>query len=326
MKLPWHKPPPPPEFEKPPFQSGLLLGTVLFLLALQYLGAILRSLRQPGSSVALLNKDNSYLCMPCYTGVLLLFHLALIGAGYELQSPLPAGLPATNPLLFLYMVSPVVGFGLLLFSEFLSWLFTSVLGPARRYAYFRHPIMAVHASTLLFYVLSYSQGAVALQDRFGRPLYPVRYVHWFLSVSSLGQSVYMLLVNLPNSPHWLSDVLMRYMLAVPMCFVSGFVASYSDALLLSMACLAISFAAFWYMLTLMLRMLRVGELASVATGNAPQFVAIRITITIVWHGFTVVWLLAAADYITPLTEHALYIACDFMAKYLILFVSIASIN
>ena len=61
-------------------------------------------------------------------------------------------------------------------------------------------------------------------------------------------------------------------------------------------------------------------------GNAPQFMVIRCTVAVVWHGFPAVWLLAAADAISPLAEYALYVVCDLMAKYLILFVSIASIE
>jgi len=298
----------------------VLICTLLVIISAWYIKHLLQ---RPYPT---LNKNNAYLCFPCYTGLLLLFHLGLWGIGYELESPLPADLAYDNPLLFLFLLSPVIGFGLLLISEFLSWLFTSVLGPARCYAHFRHPIMAVHGSTLLFYILAYAHGAVALQDRFGRPLYPVRYVHWFLSVSSLGQSVYMLLNTYAGAPAWLPSALVRYLLAVPVCFGAGFLASYTTAFAPAMAWLALSFAAFWYMLWVMLRMLRLGEAKGVATGNAPQFVAIRIAIGLVWHGFTIVWLLAAADWVTPLTEHGLYIVCDLCAKYLILFVSIASIN
>jgi len=153
----------------------------------------------------------------------------------------------------------------------------------------------------------------------------VRYVHWFLSVSSLGQSVYMLLNTYMRAPEWLPEAVVRYSLAVPVCFGTGFLASYTTALVPALAWLATSFSAFWYMLRVMLRMLRVGEAKGAKTGNAPQFVAIRIAIVFVWHGFTIVWLLAAADWVTPLMEHALYISCDLCAKYLILFVCIASI-
>ena len=88
----------------------------------------------------------------------------------------------------------------------------------------------------------------------------------------------MLLNTYMRAPEWLPEAVVRYSLAVPVCFGTGFLASYTTALVPALAWLATSFSAFWYMLRVMLRMLRVGEAKGAKTGNAPQFVAIRIAI------------------------------------------------
>ena len=249
-----HPPPPPPP--PPPTQPHLLALTCCVILACasaKYLWTIIQPLRFPGSSrLIALSRRNAFLCVPCYPGFLLLFHHALTLTEGAQTSPIPEGIAQTRPLLAIYLVTPLAGFGLLFISEFLSWIFTCCLGPVTKYAYFRHPVMAVHASAGVFYFLSYLCGSVTLEDRFGRPLYPLRYVMWFVSVSSLGQSVYMLLDAMPGNTEYQMRVLhtrlARYLLAVPVCFGAGFFASWERNLNGSMLWLALSFAGFWYML------------------------------------------------------------------------------
>jgi len=316
--------PPPPELISWPLP---ILTALVIVITTVYFRPIVKALLGRDGRVAL-TRQTAYACMPCYTSFLLLCHFALSAAGYPRSSPLPEP-NSSSVMLQLVLISPVIGFGLLLVSEVFSWLFISVLGPATEYAYFRHPIMGVHATTLTFYVLTYTHGAVTLEDRFGRPLYPVRYVHWFVSVSSLGHSVYLLLEQMSGpKPRGLDATLVHFLTAAPLCFATGFLASYTAAFWPAMAWCAASFVAFWYMQQLMLRMIYMGEThpAIIKGGNAPQFTAIRVAILIVWHGFPVVWVVAAADRVTPVIEHALYVGCDLLAKYLILFVSLASIR
>jgi len=226
------------------------------------------------------------------------------------------------------MLAPVIGFGLLFISEVVTFVFISILGPGTRYEHFRHPVMAVHATAVLFYLILYVPGSLALEDRFGRPLYPLRYFFWFVSVSSLGQSVFMLVEALPGHQtreKELDNMLARYLVAVPVCFGTGFLSSWIMAPVPALFWLSLSFGGFWYMLHHILMMLGVAETHPmvVKDGNALQFRVIRYTLIIVWHGFPIIWMLAAADYISVITEHAFYVANDLVAKYLILFVCLA---
>ena len=214
------KPPPapPPASSWEPSAGNLLCGGLVLLLT-WYSVALLRVMSSKGADRVNFTRRSAYYCLPCYPALLLVFHAALVLAGCPRTSPIPPRLVETDMTLTVFLISPIAGFGLLLLSELLSWIFVSVLGPAKRYAHFRQPIMGVHATTLLFYLLAYTtDGTVTLEDRFGRPLYPERYLMWFVSVSSLGQSVFMLLDAMSGpSPNGAHDILVRYLFAVPVC-------------------------------------------------------------------------------------------------------------
>ena len=137
-------------------------------------------------------------------------------ACYDLRSTIIAPLTqhSTNLASSLAIALPVSAFGLLLFSEAASWLF-SMLAPTRTYASLRHPVLCVHTMTLLYYLVepstaecimcAASRGCLApvsnqrqhpngvrarcfrlrREDAFGRPLYPLRYVMWTVSVSCM---------------------------------------------------------------------------------------------------------------------------------------------
>jgi hypothetical protein len=79
---------------------------------------------------------------------------------------------------------PVTAFSLLTIAELTVFLFNAI-GPTAVYAYLRVPAMSVHGTTLLYYLWENSMeaGTGLREDVFGRPLYPLRYVMWTLSVS-----------------------------------------------------------------------------------------------------------------------------------------------
>tara|TARA_B110001452_G_scaffold22540_1_gene18029 strand:+ start:330 stop:1265 length:936 start_codon:yes stop_codon:yes gene_type:complete len=301
----------------------LIVGLGLYFIRL------VRPLLVPsGDHRVALTKRTSYYCFPAFTVLIILFEASL-GLVAPPESPIPAGLPQESPALAAFLISPLIGFSLLTVSEFLSWFFVSVLGPASKFAHLRQPVLAVHATTALYYIICYTRGTAVMEDRFGRPFYPVRSVMWTVSVSSLGLAVNMLLEEMPGSPKAkLHDALVHYLIAVPACFVTGFLASWQRSFWPAMMWLALSFVAFWYMLGLMVWMLRVGETHPMIRrgGNAPQFRVLQVVILVVWHIFPAIWVFAAAGWITPLVEHACYVGNDLIAKYLILFVTIASMG
>ena len=66
----------------------------------------------------------------------------------------------------------------------------SLAAPEVVFAYLRHPVMAVHAASLSYYVREFAVAQPAMTDAFGRQVYPLRYVLWCGSVSSMLISVY----------------------------------------------------------------------------------------------------------------------------------------
>ena len=238
-------PPPPPE---PSALPGQLANGLLVVIAIFYLSVLVMALQD--RTRVRMTKRSAKLCVPGYCSLLLLVHTALgAWSGATSCSPLEPDMLATSPVLAVYFIAPVIGFGLLFISEAVTFVFISILGPGTKYEHFRHPVMAVHATAFLFYVLMYtSPGGVALEDRFGRPLYPLRYVMWFVSVSSLGQSVFMLAEALPGYQTRESKLhkrLVHYLLAVPGCFGTGFLSSWIRAPVPALMWLMLSFAAFW---------------------------------------------------------------------------------
>merc|ERR1719199_1135643 len=57
-----------------------------------------------------------------------------------------------------------------------------------------------------------------------------------------------------------------------------------------------------------------------------QFALTRNAVFLVWHLFPIVWGLAAADAISVEVEHMGYVASDMAAKFLLLFVYVASLD
>ena len=237
-------PPPPPARSQLP---GQIACGIIVVTTICYVTFLLMALQE--RTRIRMSKRSARLCVPGYCLALLLVHTSLSLLGAECRSPLESDLLATSPVLAAYMLAPVIGFGLLFISEVVTFVFISILGPGTRYEHFRHPVMAVHATAVLFYLILYVPGSVALEDRFGRPLYPLRYFFWFVSVSSLGQSVFMLIEALPGHrtrEKEMDNMLARYLLAVPVCFGTGFLSAWIMMPVPALICLALSFAGFWY--------------------------------------------------------------------------------
>ena len=55
----------------------------------------------------------------------------------------------------------------------------------RRFCYVRHPAMCTHLVALLYYISEPPPEACVHSDIFGRPIYPLRYMMWTISVSSM---------------------------------------------------------------------------------------------------------------------------------------------
>ena len=190
---------------------------------------------------------------------------------------------------------------------------------------------------------------LATPDRIGRPLSPLRYVMWILSVSNMCISIFLVVRNVLAQPAkgcmpWrLEDAsklhaqLVRTLFAVLGVFVLGYYAldpSLSQrlpaaiSLLPNFLAMVGSFAAFYYLLYNLDNMLwraQTHPLLAVTRIGA-QFKIVRVAVLIAWHIFPVVWLLAASNVVTVAEERIGYVIGDLVAKYLLLFVYVTAIS
>jgi len=227
-------------------------------------------------------------------------------------------------------------------------VFSSV-GPRRHFSFLRVPAMIVHATTLLYYVWEPYTGAFALDDAFGRALFPLRYVMWTISVTLMSVSVYFVCESIVNKrvrgmPSWRledADALHAQLVSVLQAcvgtFASGFLASAITldaatagalALLPNGFMAVLSCACMYHMLANLGEMLfRAQENALVKlSGVSRQIFLVRTAITCVWCMFPAVWFAAAANLINEKWEHVGYVVSDLTAKYLLLFVYITTVS
>jgi len=233
-------------------------------------------------------------------------------------------------------VIPIAGFGLLLLSEVALYLF-ALAAPEVIFAYLRHPVMAVHASTLMYYIYELTSTTRSL-DAFGRPIYPLRYLLWACSVSAMLISVYYVVettLRQLRDPHQrlaaLHGDISSGLLYVDGTFTCGFLAGLRgpwgrqfNALFFVASCYF--FYAMHACLDRMLAAIQEAATHHHARGIAFQFKITRVACLVIWHVFPVVWALAACDSISTEAEHVGYIVGDLLAKFLLLFVYVASVN
>ena len=97
---------------------------------------------------------------------------AYLTAQYDLQTvTISSQRDLSDPYRSLVFAMPIAGFGLLLLSEAVAWLFAS-LGPARAFANLRHPVMSVHLITFLYYVFEPgTESCIMCATRDARPIF-----------------------------------------------------------------------------------------------------------------------------------------------------------
>ena len=322
---------PPPEPEPTlrfPIEVVLLYAVWLTVLVAAKNG---RALRNPQ------RLDQLWLCWPISLTAYLVSTYSL--SQYQLHSPERDLHTVVRSIVF---ALPIAGFGLLLLSEAVTWLFQA-LGPQRTFAALRHPVMSVHAISFLYYSSEPGTESCRMFDAFDRPLHPLRYVLWTISVSSMCLALYLVVEGEEQRAHrktgearalsfgTLRGMLVDALLGCYGTFVLGFLGSrvrLGCSTLPNFGFFTLSSLCFYMMLhrlTSMLSHVCRNKLV-VQAGTAQQFAAIRIAVIVVWHIFPFVWLLGATQYITAFEEHVGYVLCDLCAKYLLLFVYIGNIN
>ena len=220
-----------------------------------------------------------------------------LGASTFELLPLPEGMPADEVMWACFTwLMPVTGFGLLLWSELAAFLFSRI-GPGE-YHHLRHPVMAVHATSLGYYLLQASSLSPPITDSFGRPFFPMRYVLWTDSVTCMIIAIYYVIRNtlvqakaLPAFAAELHRLLSIALFSVLGTFAFGGVGSADLGLpgILQLLLLLVSWASFYGMLFCISRMLRRGQQAA-PPRVANQFLVIRGAVVLIWHLFPVVQL------------------------------------
>jgi len=308
----------------------VLIGIYTAWLAYLIMAKYRRTMLAPASL------DNLWMCWPVSLTIFL-------SARHELLPLSQADIERDlgDPFKALVYAMPIAGFGLLLLSETAVWLF-GYLGPRRRFASLRHPVMSVHAISLLFYISEPGAEACVMFDAFGRPLHPLRYVMWTISVSAMCFAIYLVVENLlkegkqyeEQRSYKATPLRNRFIDSLLGCygtFVLGFLGSsirMEGTYVPNAVFFTASTASFYRMVWQLSEMLHIAsnDPAVRRIGLSAQFVAIRIVVFIVWHSFPVVWLLGAFDLITVFGEHMGYCMCDICAKYLLLFVYVSHVN
>ena len=208
-------------------------------------------------------------------------------AQYDLLLSAPRERDLSDPTTSFIYALPVAGFGLLLCSEGVSWLF-GMLGKQSAFASARHPVMSVHAVSFLYYVSEPGTESCVMFDAFGRPLHPLRYVLWTISVSSMCFSLYLVVEKLlaqskelrPISTPRLRIMLIDALLGCYGTFVLGFLGSgiVLESTHLHNYCLfCLSSCCFYLMLHRLTKMLNfvIRTKYIILSGAAPQFRAVQ---------------------------------------------------
>ena len=206
------------------------------------------------------------------------------------------------------------------------------------YAYMRHPPMAVHACSLIYYVLELFVNIHTVLDTFGRPVYPLRYVLWTCSVSCMFISIYFVVdsthrvANAVSQRRMLHDELSQGLLCTNGMFTTGFLSGYplgEERRYVNAICFVASCYFFYGALGCIDQMLKSNQAVARdcgATGLAFQFSIVRKTFFCGWHLFPTVWALAACGTLSIEVEHMGYIVADLFAKFLLMFVYVVSVN
>jgi len=199
-------------------------------------------------------------------------------------------------------------------------------------------VIAVHASSFIYYTLEFFQTHLTMLDAFGRALHPLRYYMWLCSVSCMFIAIYYV-VECTTREMILSESVQRKInseLALGLLYANGtfscgFFAGlvWQQGKFVNAFCFLASCYCFYQKLGCLDRMMGCAETVAKSRnirGIALQYKLTRSAIFVVWHIFPLTWALAACNAISLEAEHMGYIFGDLLAKYLMLFVYAASIN
>ena len=197
MGLPWTKPsaPPPPlprVFGWPTSPFQYVFSASLFVLWAWLIWARFFA-RRPSLSF-LLDAMRAWYYIPIAVVTMPLMHAAVHGmcedSGIDLAHSVPV---VDNKLVMVIQMAPRVVFPLTV-GEGCVLLYLAVKGPnGSRLSWFMHLVIASTVATTLFYLLEASSGRCVLTSTFERPLEPLHYLMWMVTMAIDSVTLHMLM-------------------------------------------------------------------------------------------------------------------------------------
>jgi len=249
-----------------------------------------------------------------------LMHVAVHGMCEDIGIDLADTVPVMdNKLIMVMQIAPVVVFPLTV-GEGCLLLYLAVKGPnGAQVSWFMHLVIASTLAAMLYYLLEASSGRCILVSTFDRPLEPLHYLMWMVTMVIDSVTLHMLMAIQRRARGEDKLLCERNLAEVLLCTQTLFFSAFYGNLLRPVSALNVSLmgAAF---LSFFLVLYRNYEVVKAATADrfavgealALRFVFIRRALSIKWSYYSVVWMLAASNLISVQTEGLLLTALDLL--------------
>ena len=272
-------------------------------------------------STHVLDALRAWYYIPAVLVLMPLMHVAVHGMcediGVDLADTVPVNV--TNKLVMIAQIAPVVVFPLTV-GEGCLLLYLACKGPnGGQVSWFMHLVIASTLAVTLFYLLEASSGRCILVSTFDRPLEPLHYLMWTVTMVIDSVTLHMLMAiqrRMRGEEKLLNE---RNLAEVLLCTQALFFAAFYGNLLRPVSALNIiligtAFTSFSTVLYRNYEVVQKATMDKVAVGEALalRFVFIRRALSIKWCYYSIVWMLSASDTISIQNEGLLLTALDLL--------------
>jgi len=258
--------------------------------------------------------------IPAVLVLMPLMHVAVHGmcedVGIDLLDTVPV---LDNKFVMLMQIAPVVVFPLTV-GEGCLLLYLAVKGPnGAQVSWFMHLVIASTLACTIFYLLEASSGRCILTSTFERPLEPLHYLMWMVTMVIDSVTLHMLMAIQRRARGEDKLVCERNLAEVLLCTQTLFFAAFYGNLLrpvtaLNLVLMCTAFSSFFLVLYRNYEVVQVATMDRFAVGEALalRFVFIRRALSIKWCYYAIVWMLSASHTISIQTEALLLTALDLL--------------
>ena len=262
--------------------------------------------------------------IPIAVVTMLLMHAAVHGmcedSGIDLVESVPL---VDNKLVMVIQIAPRVVFPLTV-GEGCLLLYLSAKGPnGTRVSWFMHLVIASTVATTLFFLLEATSGRCTLTSTFERPLEPLHYLMWMVTMVIDSVTLHMLMAVQRRARGEEKLLCERKLAEVILCTQAIFFTAFYGNLLrpvsaLNLLLMGTAFASFFIVLYRNYEVVKVATMDVYAIGErlALRFLFIRRALSIKWSYYTIVWMLAASHTISIQTEGLLLTGLDLLKAVL----------